>query len=136
MSDSASAEGKQRGLVPWKPGQSGNPAGRQKGSRNKLAEVFLAEYPKMVREIRAAIDTGAHAELRRTAHTLKGSAALFLAEPTVAAALRLERMGEEGSLAGAESAFSALETETARLAEALESAISVRAPGSKPAESV
>jgi hypothetical protein len=26
----------------WKPGQSGNPAGRQRGSRNKLSEKFLA----------------------------------------------------------------------------------------------
>jgi hypothetical protein len=27
----------------WKPGQSGNPAGRPKGSRNKLEETFLAD---------------------------------------------------------------------------------------------
>lgn len=31
---------KQRG-VPFKPGQSGNPAGRPKGSRNKLGERYL-----------------------------------------------------------------------------------------------
>ena len=35
---------KYRGLVePWKPGQSGNPAGRPKGSRGKLAEAFIAD---------------------------------------------------------------------------------------------
>ena len=28
-------------LKPWQPGQSGNPAGRPKGSRHKLAEEFL-----------------------------------------------------------------------------------------------
>jgi len=27
---------------PWKPGQSGNPKGRPKGSRSKLAESFLS----------------------------------------------------------------------------------------------
>lgn len=29
-------------LKPWKPGQSGNPKGRPKSSRQKLAEEFLA----------------------------------------------------------------------------------------------
>jgi uncharacterized protein DUF5681 len=28
---------------PWEPGQSGNPAGRPKGSRNKLGEAFVAD---------------------------------------------------------------------------------------------
>lgn len=27
----------------WQPGQSGNPAGRGKGSRNKLADAFITE---------------------------------------------------------------------------------------------
>lgn len=34
---------KQSGLTPWKPGQSGNPNGRPKGSRNKLQEDFLSD---------------------------------------------------------------------------------------------
>jgi hypothetical protein len=29
-------------LTPWEPGQSGNPAGRPKGSRNKLGEAFIS----------------------------------------------------------------------------------------------
>ena len=33
---------KHRGLAPaWKPGESGNPAGRPKGARNKLGEEFI-----------------------------------------------------------------------------------------------
>ena len=39
-----SAPKKHRGLrEPWKPGESGNPAGRPKGSRNKLGEEFITE---------------------------------------------------------------------------------------------
>ena len=29
--------------APWKPGESGNPVGRPKDSRNKLSEEFVAE---------------------------------------------------------------------------------------------
>lgn len=32
--------------APWKPGQSGNPAGRPKGSRHKLQEDFFRELQK------------------------------------------------------------------------------------------
>lgn len=39
--DTASALSQQRGLKPFQPGQSGNPAGRAKGSRNKLGEDFV-----------------------------------------------------------------------------------------------
>ena len=37
-------EKQKQGLPQWfKPGQSGNPKGRQKGSRNKLGEDFLSK---------------------------------------------------------------------------------------------
>jgi Family of unknown function (DUF5681) len=41
--DSTVPKHRQRGLIPWKPGQSGNPRGRPQGSRNRLAEDFLAD---------------------------------------------------------------------------------------------
>jgi hypothetical protein len=40
---SDNTEKKQRNLIPYKPGQSGNPKGRPKGSRNKLSEEFFAD---------------------------------------------------------------------------------------------
>jgi Family of unknown function (DUF5681) len=40
---SAPTERKHRNLIPFKPGQSGNPGGRPKGARNKLGEEFLAQ---------------------------------------------------------------------------------------------
>lgn len=36
-------EGKHRNLIPFKPGQSGNPRGRPRGARNKLGEEVLAD---------------------------------------------------------------------------------------------
>ena len=42
-SDSTVRKHRQRGWIPWKPGQSGNLKGRPKGSRNKLSEDFLAD---------------------------------------------------------------------------------------------
>jgi hypothetical protein len=41
--DSTVRKHRQRGLTPWKPGQSGNPKGRPKGSRNKLTEDFFRD---------------------------------------------------------------------------------------------
>ena len=34
---------KQSGLIPWKKGESGNPAGRPKGSRSRINEKFLVK---------------------------------------------------------------------------------------------
>lgn len=42
MSDAEDTGEKQRGR-PFEPGQSGNPAGRPKGARNKLGEQFIQD---------------------------------------------------------------------------------------------
>lgn len=40
----ASARGQQLEPFRWKPGQSGNPKGRKKGSRNQFAEAFISDF--------------------------------------------------------------------------------------------
>jgi hypothetical protein len=43
---SDNTEKQQRNLIPYKPGQSGNPKGRPQGSRNKLNEQFIRDLCK------------------------------------------------------------------------------------------
>ena len=81
----------------------------------ELAGLFLAECPGLETGIREAIDGGNAADLRRHAHTLKGSAGVFQAGATVDAAQRLEKMGREGDLDGAEEVLEALTHELDRL---------------------
>jgi len=42
-------------LIPFKKGQSGNPAGRPKGARNKLSEDFLKALSTDFKEHGAAV---------------------------------------------------------------------------------
>jgi HPt (histidine-containing phosphotransfer) domain-containing protein len=58
--------------------------------------------------------------VRRCAHTINGSAAVFAAEPTTAAAARLEELGKRAELDQAPAALDELEQEYRRLAPALE----------------
>ena len=43
-------------LRPWKPGQSGNPGGRLRGSRDRLT-ITVAEVPRVVQLVRAVVLT-------------------------------------------------------------------------------
>jgi two-component system sensor histidine kinase/response regulator len=74
-----------------------------------LLKIFLADCPAMVSNIRKAIDTSDATALRHAAHALKGSVANFAAPRPFDAARRLERMGIDGDLSDASSAFHELE---------------------------
>ena len=84
-----------------------------------LAEMFFEECPRLIQQLREHIASENGAELRRVAHTLKGSAHVFGAEGAAAAAFRLEEMGQAGVFAGAVEALALLEVQVGRLVPAL-----------------
>lgn len=93
----------------------------------ELAEMFFAECPKLMQQIREHIASADGPELRRAAHTLKGSAHVFGAEEAAEAAHRLEEIGREAAFADAAKALALLEDEVARLLPALRARIATGA---------
>ncbi|WP_372832766.1 PAS domain-containing protein [Pontibacterium sp.] len=85
----------------------------------ELVELFYDECPKLMSEIHATLAAGDAVALRRAAHTLKGTVAVFAAKRTVASALKLELMAREAELDAAPEALSALESDVERLKQAL-----------------
>ena len=92
-----------------------------------LAEMFFAECPKLMQQIREHIAGADGPELRRAAHTLKGSAQVFGAEATAEAAHRLEEIGREEAFADAREALALLEDEVAQLLPALRGRVATSA---------
>jgi two-component system sensor histidine kinase/response regulator len=88
------------------------------GDRDLLAtivQVFRAESPKMLAEIRRSVDSRDSKALERSAHALKGSIGNFGDEPSHTRASALEQMGQSGTLDGAAEELRMLETEVHRL---------------------
>lgn len=74
-----------------------------------LTKSFLADAPKRLAAIRAALAAKNAAKLDTAAHALKGSVAIFGAQTAVTAAKNLEAMGRSRNLTGADAQFRALE---------------------------
>jgi two-component system sensor histidine kinase/response regulator len=73
-----------------------------------VAGTFLETSPPLLSDIREAIAAGDAGSVSQIAHRLRGSLANFGADDAVEAAFRLERMGAEGDLAGADAACETL----------------------------
>jgi two-component system, sensor histidine kinase and response regulator len=74
-----------------------------------LGHEYLRQVPRLLAELRAAVDDADADRLRRAAHTLKGSTAQFGAADVARMALALEHAGAEGRLDGAAAALDPLE---------------------------
>ncbi|MHB8341411.1 MAG: PAS domain S-box protein [Mycobacteriales bacterium] len=85
-------------------------AGRAAG---RLVGVFLAEAPKGIERLRAALGAADPAELEAAAHSLRGSAASFGAHRMAERCSHLETLGSSGELSGAAELLAGLEADFA-----------------------
>ena len=67
-----------------------------------LVDLFLDECPRLVDEIRVALERKDAKAVQRGAHSLKGSTSNLAAKMASEAALKLERLAHAGDLADAE----------------------------------
>ncbi len=67
-----------------------------------VAETARAEIPRLLAEVARAIAEGNATALRLASHTLKGSVRYFGDTPAFENACRLEKIGQEGKLEGAD----------------------------------
>ena len=85
----------------------------------QMAQVLVAECPRLLEEIRAGVAAGDAARVKRGAHTMKGSADVFAARRVVAAARRLEAIARDGQLESAPQVLVELEAEVAGMIDAI-----------------
>jgi two-component system sensor histidine kinase/response regulator len=94
-------------------------AGGDRALLTDLMRLFLDDCPERVAELRAAVAGGDPDHVQRAAHTVKGSVATFGARLARDLAADLERAGRERRLGDAPGLLGALETELARVSDAL-----------------
>lgn len=89
---------------------------------NELIDIFLADTPGRIAEISAGLAQGDAAAVMRAAHSIKGSAGNFGADPLARGALAIEHAARQADLATAAACLAELQHEYARVQAALEAA--------------
>lgn len=89
----------------------------------ELIELFRDESATLLEALREAVLNGDAPLVQRTAHTLKGSAAVIAAHAASEAAKTVEAAARSGSLANCRDALVALEDEISRLLPVLHAAV-------------
>ena len=85
----------------------------------EVVGMFVTDSRVMMEQIGAAVAAGDTRRLQRAAHTLKGAISNFSARVPQDLALKLETLGKNGELAGAEAGCADLERELERLRDVL-----------------
>jgi HPt (histidine-containing phosphotransfer) domain-containing protein len=86
----------------------------------EMVEIFRAEFPRYVRELRTAVENGGASEVATAAHTLKGMLGNLAATRAAAAAGNLEQLGRSERNEEFAKAMEQFEKETAGLMPELE----------------
>jgi len=86
---------------------------------DQLVRLFIESYPSQLDGILKAIQLKDCEELERQAHAFKGAVSNFGAQRAFDLALRLETMGREGKLDGADEVFETLKEEMKKIEEYL-----------------
>ena len=84
-----------------------------------MAEIFLEQGPKDLREAQAALAAGDMAALARSSHRLKGAILQFCAPAVLAVCKELEEVGKAGNQGRAAELYPLLEQELTSLLAAL-----------------
>jgi HPt (histidine-containing phosphotransfer) domain-containing protein len=75
----------------------------------QLAKMFKTDTPERLAAIRAAVDSGVAHDLLQAAHSLKGSCSILGAAAMGSLCQRLESMGVNGEISGADVLLAELE---------------------------
>jgi PAS domain S-box-containing protein len=90
--------------------------------------LFLKKYPRLVGELRQAVEAGDGEDLARTAHTLKGVGGHFLNPSALQAIQFLEQIKRQGNFEGASDSLARVEQEIAALTGELEKLLAEMEP--------
>jgi HPt (histidine-containing phosphotransfer) domain-containing protein len=86
-----------------------------------ITDIFLENYPADLQKMRLAIASGHLEPVLYISHALKGTVAMFGADPARELAHRIEQQAKRGDPLGLADLIEALATETEHLASALKS---------------
>jgi CheY-like chemotaxis protein len=85
-----------------------------------LVEAALKEIPGLLAATVRAVAEADAPKLRLSAHTLRGSLRYFGETPAIVSLLQLEKMGQDGNLAGAAVTLAILQEEMAEITSAMQ----------------
>ena len=102
-----------------------NRAGHDPELLAELIEIFLEDCPRRVAEIQEAISLSDAQGLERSAHKLKGAAAVFEARSVVELAEQLETLGHQANIPSAQELLPTLDSQIDELTRALQDSLAV-----------